>query len=126
MIVDAHLDMAYTALAYNRDLTKTVAQLRQQEAGRKVGDGLITATFPSLREGGVGLIFGTMFVAPYSKKREGQEIVYRHPAEAHHHAMRQLDYYHRLADSLDYLRLVGDHKSLVEIINSHEIGRAHV
>jgi membrane dipeptidase len=122
MIVDAHLDMAYTALAYKRDLTKTVAQLRDEEAGRKVGDGLITATFPSLLDGGVGLIFGTMFVAPYSKQREGQELVYRQPAEAHRHAMRQLDYYHRLADSLDYLRLVGDQESLAEVVSSHQEG----
>lgn len=122
MIIDAHLDMAYTAIEYNRDLTKTVAQLRQTETGRKVGDGLVTATFPSLRDSGVGLIFATLFVAPYSKKREGQTFVYRTPAEAHQHAMRQLDYYHRLADETAYIRLVGDQETLAEVVHSHEEG----
>ena len=121
-IVDAHLDLAYNALNFGRDLRRPVADLRQAEAGRQVGDGLITATFPSLRQAGVGLIFGTLFVTPYRKRQPGEKLVYRHAAEAHRLAMQQLDYYRRQADELDYLRLVGDPAGLETIVHSHTNG----
>lgn len=33
LIVDGHLDLAYNAMAWNRDLTRSIAEIRAKEAG---------------------------------------------------------------------------------------------
>lgn len=123
MIVDAHLDLAYNALNYDRDLRLNLADLRATEP-EKSPRGRATVTLPELMRGEVGLVFGTLFVEPASSKKEafGGKMVYRDAAEANALAMAQLDYYHRLADELENLRLVGDQESLQEVVASHEAG----
>lgn len=117
--VDAHLDLAYNALGFGRDLTRPLAELRHAEQGR-VGDGRLTVTLPALREAGVGLVFGTLFVAPFDPRKLQERQVYRDAQEAHTLALRQLDYYHRLADEVEYVRLVGDAAGLEKIVASHQ------
>ncbi len=116
-IVDAHLDLAYNALEFGRDLTRPVAALRKTEARRPAGDGPITVTFPSLRDAGVGLIFGTIFVEPFDRRKPGRKLTYRNEQEAHRLAMRELDYYRRMVDKLEYLKLVGDVAALDAIVS---------
>lgn len=123
-IVDAHLDLAYNALEYGRDLRLTVQQVRERESGRVVGDGPITTTLPSLLEAGVGLIVASIFVAPYNKNRAHERVVYRNADEAHRWGMKQLDVYHRWADELDYVRLVTDKVALDEVVASHEADKS--
>jgi membrane dipeptidase len=120
-IVDAHLDLAYTAVNFNRDLRQPLALVRQQEPDPGPR-GIATATFPELQRGGVGLVFGTLFVLPATSAVTGLDdtAVYHSPTEAHQQAMEQLDYYHRLADTDDRLRLVGDLATLEEVVASHE------
>lgn len=122
--VDAHLDLAYNALDTGRDLLLPVAELRQAERRRPVVDGTATVTFPELRRVGVGLVFGTVFVSPPSKRalEHKRKLVYRTPDEAHRFGLQELDYYHRLADEVDYLRLVGNLASLEEVVASHQEG----
>jgi membrane dipeptidase len=119
-IVDAHLDLAYTALTFNRDLRQPLSVLRQQEPdpGQR---GIATVTFPALQEAGVGLIFGTLFVLPAASPIAGlsDALVYHTPGEAHQQAMAQLDYYHRLTDVDESLRLVGDLAALEAVVASH-------
>lgn len=124
MIVDAHLDLAYNALEYGRNLTQPLANLRAREA-RPGPRGLPTVSLPELQEGGVGLVFGTLFVMPAAYRVAGLETgtVYHTPAEAHQQAMAQLDYYHRLADELETVRLVTDTASLDEVLGSDEEGK---
>lgn len=118
-IVDAHLDLAYNALNFGRDLTRPLAELRHAEQDR-VGDGRLTVTFPALREAGVGLVFGTLFVPPFDPRRPHERQAYRDAQEAHRLALRQLDYYHRLADEVDYVRLVGDTADLEAVVASYQ------
>ena len=120
LIVDSHLDLAYNFFEFDRDLRLPLADLRQREEGGPVPDrnGTATVTLPELRRGRVGLVFGTLFVGPYSKNRMTERVIYRNKRQAHNQAMRQLDYYHRLADELPYVRLVTDSKSLDEVITS--------
>ena len=119
LIVDAHLDIAYNAQEYGRDPLKTVEQTRSLEAVDHP-NGLATVSFPEMKEGGVGLIFGTLFAlpetAPYASPAEK---FYRDAEGAHLLAMQQFDYYRRLADVEDNnLRLVGDCDSLDEVLAS--------
>ncbi|MFQ5398254.1 MAG: dipeptidase [Anaerolineae bacterium] len=122
-IVDAHLDLAYNALNNGRDLRLPVPEIRQRE-GKKPASGLATVSLPDLRAAGVGLVFGSLFVMP-AHAQEGAlagEIVYRDAAEAHRHALVQLDYYHRLADEEPYVRLVGSSRDLEAVVASHQPG----
>lgn len=121
LIVDAHLDLAYNALNYGRDLRLELADLRAAEP-LKGARGRATVTFPELRRGGVGLVFATLFVSPASSPAGDSDgkIVYRNADEAHRHALAQLDYYRRLADEVEGIRLVGDLACLEEVVASHE------
>jgi membrane dipeptidase len=120
-IVDAHLDIAYNVVNNGRDPRLPLDKIRAQERKKRPG-GIATVSFPELQKGGIGLIFGTLFIAPASVKMPilDEKVVYHDAAEAHHMAMTQLDYYHRAADELDNVRLVGDLTSLAEVVASHE------
>lgn len=60
-IVDAHLDLAMNAIEWNRDLTRSLAEIRQREMHMKDkpdrGNG--TVCLPELRKGRVGLVVAT-------------------------------------------------------------------
>lgn len=119
-IVDSHLDLAYNHLEFGRDLRLPLADLRQMEEGGPVPlrNGTATVTLPELRRGRIGLVFGTLYVSPFNKNRADDKVIYHNKRQAHNQAMRQLDYYHRLADNVPYVRLVTDNKSLDEVIAS--------
>ena len=125
-IVDAHLDIAYNALKYGRDPLQTVETLRAAEKPdreRRFSHGL----FPQLREGGVGLIFGTIFVLPEAGAAlmgGDLRMTYRRRSDARAMAMDQLDYYYRLADQEENrLRIVTSTAVLDEVLASHEPGQ---
>ena len=68
-IVDAHLDLSMNAMEWNRDLRKTVGELRHREQNMKDkpdrGKGVVS--FPELRKGNIGLVVATQiarYVAP--------------------------------------------------------------
>ncbi len=124
ILVDAHLDLAYNALAYGRDLTLPLSALRAQTTQQPAGRGIPTVCLPALQEAGVALAFATLFVPPLNEKLAQVEnsYAYRTPAEAHRLAMAQLDYYHRLADEQPNIRLVTDLPSLQTVLDSHQAG----
>ena len=64
LIFDAHLDLAFNAVDWNRDLRMDLAEIRGQEGTLKVpgpGRGNSTVSFPELRRGGVGMGVATLF-----------------------------------------------------------------
>ena len=66
LIIDLHLDLAWDALFWNRNLTLTAHQVREQEAGEPpqvasdYNVGLCTVTFPEMRRGSVGIMLSTI------------------------------------------------------------------
>ena len=61
LIVDSHLDIAFNAIDWNRDLTQDIASIREGEAGMaNKGRGAGVVNFEELRRGGIGLIFVTV------------------------------------------------------------------
>jgi membrane dipeptidase len=59
MLVDAHLDLAWNALDWNRDLSLPVEAIRRRENDLGVqgkGRGVSTVSLPALRQGGFGLV----------------------------------------------------------------------
>lgn len=60
-IVDAHLDIAMNAIEWNRDLKKTVLEIRNRETGMtdKLDRAKGTVALPELRKGKIGLVVAT-------------------------------------------------------------------
>ncbi|MEQ9439319.1 MAG: membrane dipeptidase [Cyclobacteriaceae bacterium] len=69
LIFDAHLDLSMNALEWNRDLRWTVTEIRDWEKGMtdKLDRTRGTVTFPSLRQGNIGIVVGTQ-IARYTRK----------------------------------------------------------
>jgi membrane dipeptidase len=64
LIFDAHLDLAFNAVDWNRDLRMDVTEIRAQESTLQMtaaGRGTNTVSFPELQAGGVGLGVATLF-----------------------------------------------------------------
>lgn len=66
MIIDLHLDLAWDALFWNRDLTLTAQDVRRQEEEEEpqvasdYNTGICTVTFPEMRRGRVGMMLSTI------------------------------------------------------------------
>jgi membrane dipeptidase len=62
LLFDAHLDLAWNALAFDRDLTLSVDQIRQREVGMtdEPSRGNSTVSLPELRRAGVAVCVATL------------------------------------------------------------------
>src|SRR5207302_9278304 len=61
IVFDAHLDLAWNALDWNRDLRLPVSAIREAEQGMPgKGRGCNTVSFPELRRGKVALFIATL------------------------------------------------------------------
>jgi membrane dipeptidase len=101
LIFDAHLDLAWNAIDWNRDLRLPVADIRrrEQEQGMTAkGRGVGTVSFPALREGGVGLFIATLLarllrpnLMPAIQRYESMEAAYAaaHGQMAYYRALEQ-------------------------------------
>jgi len=60
-LVDAHLDLSMNAMEWNRDLRRSVEDIRAREKGLtdKPDRGNSTVSFPELRKGNIGLVVAT-------------------------------------------------------------------
>jgi len=95
LIVDAHLDLSWNALQWNRDLQQPAAAIRATEAvqaGHGAGQG--TVALPDMRRGRVALCFATLIAR--STGRPEALIDYASPAQAYGVARGQLAYYRAL------------------------------
>ena len=103
LIVDCHLDLAWNAIGYKRDLTLPLADLNRAEhgLGDHAGRGLATTTLPEMRAGGVGLCLATLIArTPVGDTAiHGNLLDYPTPAAAAAVASGQLAWYRALAEA---------------------------
>lgn len=61
LLFDGHLDLSMNALEWNRDLTKSLEEVRRREYGKtdKVDRGVGVCTLPEMRRGEIGLCIAT-------------------------------------------------------------------
>src|SRR5580698_5948863 len=102
-IIDAHLDLAWNALYFDRDLLGSVAEVREAERGMtdELACGRNTVTIPELRRANVGVCLATLMArsGPDQPMRAGSkrtDLDYRSRAAAYAHARGQLEYYRLL------------------------------
>ena len=110
-IFDAHLDLSMNAMEWNRDLQRSVQQIRDMEEGMddKPDRGKGTVAFPELRMGNVGLIVATQ-IARYVKKNN---ILpgWNSPEQAWAQTQAQLAWY-RCMEEINELVQITDTSSL--------------
>lgn len=112
LIVDAHLDLSWNALQWNRDLLQPVAALRQLEQPT-----IPTVTLPALRQGRVALVFATLLAR--STGAQLPHIDFGSPAQAYGTAHGQLAYY-RALEQQGHIRIITDATTLKKHIAAWE------
>ncbi len=92
LIFDGHLDLAWNALQWNRDIQQCVHTLRTQEASLVgKGRGQNTVALPEMRRGSVFLCFATLLAR--STPVQVPHVDFRSPAQAFASAQGQLAWY---------------------------------
>ncbi len=95
LFIDAHLDLAWNALQWNRDLTCSALTIRAQEAHvTGFGRALNTVAFPEMRSGKVCLSFATLLSR--NTGTPSPHIDYATKQQAYAIAKGQLAYYRAL------------------------------
>src|SRR5438067_907409 len=112
LIFDSHLDLAWSAVFYNRDLTQSLDAIRAREAGMNDvrGRGNNVLCLPELRRAGVAVCVATLLArsgpaqmpqASYART----DLDYAAPPLAHAAAHAQLAYY-RLLEGQGQVRII--------------------
>ena len=102
-LIDAHLDLAWSAMFFNRDLLQNVAEIRTSEAGMtdELARGRNTVSFPELRCANVAVCIATLLARSGPDKlgrvpSKRVDLDYAEQRIAYAHAQGQLAYYRQL------------------------------
>src|SRR5437867_12286934 len=127
-IFDAHLDLSMNALEWNRDLTRTIPEIRQREKGLtdKKDRAKGTVSFPEMRRGGIGLCVATQ-IARYVK--QGNPLRGWHsPEQAWAQTQGQLAWYLAM-EEVGQMRQIKDRNALrnhVQLWQSSDTSKAPI
>ncbi len=110
LIIDAHLDLAWNALQWNRDLLRSVYTIRTQEGDTPgMGRALGTVALPEMRQGRIALCFATLLVR--STGQPEPHIDYPSATQGYGIAQGQLAYY-RALEQEGHIRLITNRTAL--------------
>jgi membrane dipeptidase len=110
MIIDSHLDLSWCALNWKRDMTKSIAEIRRSEQGRKdKGRGFNTVSLPELQTAEVAVCLATVLSRTSQLKDPLLDYPSREIASAM--AVGQLEYY-RIMESQGWMRMLRDWPAL--------------
>jgi membrane dipeptidase len=110
LIIDSHLDLAWNAIQWDRDLQLPIETLRAADANLSgPGRGQGTVTLSELRRGRVAVCFATLLARATGRPVPG--VDYSSPAQACGAALGQLEYY-RALEGLGLARIITDRAGL--------------
>ena len=111
-VFDAHLDLAMNAIEWNRDLTRSLEELRQREAHLrdKPDRGRATVSFPEMRRAGIGLCVATQ-IARVEHNAYSPVAGWASPAQAWAMTQAQRAWYGAMEEAGE-IRLIRDRASL--------------
>lgn len=116
LIIDAHLDLAWNALQWNRNIQHSVYTIRTAESNLAgAGRGQGTVALPEMHKGRVALCFATLLAR--STGRTLQNLDYSSPYQAYAAAQGQLAYYHALNEASE-IQLIANLSELDEHIRA--------
>lgn len=106
IVIDAHLDLSWNALNWNRDLTQEVPEIRKSEAGMdQTGRSTNTVSLPAMRRGQVAVCLATVLARA---NPQGRSVLdFRNQEIACAMAQGQLAYY-RIMEERGELRRLDD------------------
>lgn len=112
LIFDAHLDLSMNAMEWNRDLTRTVMDIRERENGMtdKPDRGNATVSLPEMRKGKIGICVATM-IARFVK-RESSLKGWNSQEQAWAQTQGQLAWYKAMTDR-------GEMKQITDVDSLH-------
>jgi membrane dipeptidase len=128
LIFDAHLDLAWNALDWNRDLLEPVAEIRRRERDLGLigkGRGCNTVSFPELRRGKIAIFIATLLarqVRPIPGPPGMAMDRYSSMEGAYGAACGQLAYY-RALEKNGVLRWIKNGPDLQSHVQAWETGR---
>ena len=112
MIFDSHLDLAWCAVFFNRDLTRSLEEVRSAEAGMTDEPSRARAvlTLPELRRAGVAVCVATLLArgGPAQKKQTAYkrtDLDYANQSHAYAAAHAQLAWY-RVMEEQRHMRMI--------------------
>ena len=121
IIVDAHEDLAWNALTFGRDYTRSALETRrlEQDGPAPHHNGSTMLGLPEYLEGQVAVIFATLFASPARKQEAGWDAqTYSDSEDAFRLANTQLDYYRRLVDESPRFSLIGGRGDLERVLST--------
>ncbi len=123
LLIDSHLDLSWNALGWNRDLRRSIAEIRAAEAGMtEQGRQTNTVCFPEMRRGEVGICIATLLARCHPVGRT-LNLDFRTQEIAYSVAQGQLAYYRALADD-GVCRIVRDLAALKRSFAEWQTGAA--
>lgn len=127
IIVDAHEDLAWNALTFNRDYLRSVNETRQIERSTDIAawNGTTMLGWPEWLDGRVAMIFGTLFASPERwRKGSWETLCYRDEDQAFALYNNQWSYYQRFFDDHpDRFKPIRDRSTLDELLAVWKQGR---
>ncbi len=98
IIVDAHADLAWNMLSFDRDYTRPVAETRARETNTPIPGyvGQAMLGWPDWQQGQVGVVFATLYATPARRARSWSRYVYHTAEQAHQLLRAQLKLYQDL------------------------------
>ncbi len=121
LIFDAHLDMAWNAVNWNRDLMAPIADRRAYEAETDMTYlGESTVSWPELQRGKIGIVIATLLPRVPMQHHRNAQLSFYHSREAAYAACYgQLSYYHAM-EQRDIISSIGDRAELDEHLANWE------
>src|SRR6266516_6910090 len=100
LIFDAHLDLAMNALEWNRDLTRSIDEIRQRENGMtdKPDRGRGTVCLSEMRRGGIGFCVATQ-IARIEHNAYSPVFAWRSQEQAWAQTQGQLAWYRAMEEA---------------------------
>lgn len=118
LIVDAHLDLAYNALALHREVARPLAEIR---AADPADSRTALVSLPGLMAGRVAVVGASLFTEAASRQAQQTSApVYHTPDEAHQQGVAQLDFYRRWIENDPRVRILQTAADLEAVLRSWE------
>ena len=129
LIFDAHLDLSWNALSWDRDLTQDVREIRQREAQMSDDDarGRCTTSLPELKRAGVAVCCATMLARARGEIIATRRIDLDHRCRdiAYAVCQGQLAYYRRM-EAAGHLRMIRTKGALRQHWSAWREGAANI
>ena len=126
-IIDAHQDMAYNMLEFQRDYRHSVFDTRKIEKNTKVPDqnGETLLGWPEYQIGQIAVIFGTLYITPQHAAKGWKGQFWTTPQEARQLHLQQYHAYRDLCeDNPEMFRLISSRSDFDEVIGQWSSNRA--